>query len=58
MLPPDHQGAVPRHLPTAQVTAPRNPYPWEGIAMIGGVLAFFLAGLLLRKGRKLDLPAT
>ncbi len=43
---------------TAQVTAPQTPYRWERIAMIGGVLAFFLAGLVLRKGRKLDLPAT
>ena len=45
-------------IPTAQVTAPQTPYRWERIAMIGGVLAFFLAGLVLRKGRKLDLPAT
>jgi thiol:disulfide interchange protein DsbD len=29
---------------------------WEGVAILGGVLAFFLAGSLLRKGRKLDLP--
>jgi thiol:disulfide interchange protein DsbD len=45
-------------IPTAQVAAPQTPYPWERFAMIGGVLAFFLAGLVLRKGRKLDLPAT
>jgi thiol:disulfide interchange protein DsbD len=45
-------------IPAAQVAAPQTPYPWERIAMIGGVLAFFLAGLVLRKGRKLDLPAT
>ena len=45
-------------IPTAQVSAPQTPYRWERIAMIGGVLAFFLAGLVLRKGRKLDLPAT
>jgi thiol:disulfide interchange protein DsbD len=43
--------------PTPQVVAPSTPYPWERIAMIGGVLAFFLAGLVLRRGRKLDLPA-
>jgi thiol:disulfide interchange protein DsbD len=30
---------------------------WEGIAIIGGAFAFLLAGLLLRKGRHLDLPA-
>jgi thiol:disulfide interchange protein DsbD len=45
-------------IPTAQVVAPSTPHPWERIAMIGGVLAFFLAGLVLRRGRKLDLPAT
>ena len=33
-------------------------HPWEGIAIIGGALAFLLAGLLLRKGRRLDLPAS
>jgi thioredoxin:protein disulfide reductase len=31
--------------------------PWEGVAILGGSFAFLLAGLLLRKGRKLDLPA-
>ena len=31
--------------------------PWVGIAIVGGGSAFFLAGLLLRKGRRLDLPA-
>jgi thioredoxin:protein disulfide reductase len=46
--------------PTAgALNAPPNipPYPWEGIAIIGGALAFLLAGLVLRKGRKLDVPA-
>ena len=33
------------------------PYPWEGIAIIGGACAFLLAGLVLRKGRKLDIPS-
>jgi len=33
------------------------PYPWESIAIIGGACAFLLAGLMLRKGRKLDVPA-
>jgi thioredoxin:protein disulfide reductase len=32
------------------------PRPWERVAILGGGLAFLLAGLLLRKGRKLDLP--
>jgi thioredoxin:protein disulfide reductase len=45
-------------IPATQVAAPSTPYRWERIAMIGGVLAFFLAGLVLRRGRKLDLPAT
>ncbi|HEY0748205.1 MAG TPA: protein-disulfide reductase DsbD domain-containing protein [Steroidobacteraceae bacterium] len=31
--------------------------PWEGLAIVGGGIAFLLAGLVLRKGRKLDLPA-
>lgn len=29
---------------------------WEGYAISAGVLAFFLAGLTLRKGRRLDAP--
>jgi thiol:disulfide interchange protein DsbD len=33
------------------------PYPWQGIAIIGGALGFLLAGLVLRKGRRLDVPA-
>jgi thiol:disulfide interchange protein DsbD len=32
-------------------------HPWEGVAILSGGLAFLLAGLLLRKGRRLDLPA-
>jgi thiol:disulfide interchange protein DsbD len=34
-----------------------QPHGWEGIAIVGGGLAFLLAGLLLRKGRRLDTPA-
>jgi thioredoxin:protein disulfide reductase len=30
---------------------------WEAVAIVGGLLAFLVAGLLLRKGRKLALPA-
>src|SRR5271170_4787955 len=41
-------------LPGATVAAPSHP--WEGMAILGGVLAFLLAGLVLRKGRKLDMP--
>jgi thiol:disulfide interchange protein DsbD len=40
----------------ATVAAPAA-HPWEGIAILGGALAFLLAGFSLRKGRKLDLPA-
>jgi thioredoxin:protein disulfide reductase len=34
-----------------------SPRPWQRVAILGGGVAFLLAGLLLRKGRKLDLPA-
>ena len=30
---------------------------WEAVAIVGGMLAFLVAGLVLRKGRKLELPA-
>jgi thiol:disulfide interchange protein DsbD len=33
------------------------PHPWEGVAILAGGVAFLCAGLLLRKGRNLDLPA-
>jgi thiol:disulfide interchange protein DsbD len=33
-----------------------QPHPWEGIAIISGGLAFLLAGFVLRKGRRLDMP--
>jgi len=29
---------------------------WEGMAILAGILAFLLAGLVLRKDRKLDIP--
>jgi thiol:disulfide interchange protein DsbD len=32
-------------------------HPWEVVAILGGGFAFLMAGLLLRKGRKLDIPA-
>ena len=44
-------------IPTEQIVAPSTPFRWERIAMIGGLLAFLLAGLVLRRGRKLELPA-
>jgi thiol:disulfide interchange protein len=41
--------------PAAVVETPSHA--WEGIAIVSGAFAFLLAGLLLRKGRRLDLPA-
>jgi thioredoxin:protein disulfide reductase len=41
----------------AQPEAAAPAHPWEGIAIIAGACAFLLAGLVLRKGRKLELPA-
>jgi thiol:disulfide interchange protein DsbD len=38
----------------AAVASPAHP--WEGLAIVAGALAFFLAGLVLRKGRRLELP--
>jgi thioredoxin:protein disulfide reductase len=38
-------------------TTVARQHPWEGYAIIGGALAFFLAGVLLRKGRRLESPA-
>jgi thiol:disulfide interchange protein DsbD len=51
--------------PITQVLSPDHPvaaaavasHPWEAVAIVGGGFSFLLAGLLLRKGRKLDLPA-
>lgn len=42
---------------SAPVAANAPPYPWESIAIIAGAFAFLLAGLVLKKGRKLDIPA-
>ena len=42
---------------TSPVAVSVPPYPWEGIAIIGGACAFLLAGWVLRKGRKLDIPS-
>lgn len=39
------------------VETPPTSHRWEGLAILGGAFAFLLAGLLLRKGRKLELPA-
>jgi thiol:disulfide interchange protein len=54
------------YLPITKVLFPESaapsmvqspPHLWEGIAIGGGAFAFLIAGLLLRKGRRLDLPA-
>jgi thiol:disulfide interchange protein DsbD len=42
----------------AAVAAAPQPHRWVGVAILGGCFAFLLAGLLLRKDRKLELPAT
>ena len=41
----------------APTAAPSSPPSWEWVAIGGGFFAFLLAGLLLRKGRTLPLPA-
>jgi len=47
---PDSAAAAP--------VARAEPHAWEGVAILGGGFAFLLAGLLLRKGRRLDTPAS
>lgn len=43
--------------PQAIDSAPQAPgRPWEVAAILGGTGAFLMAGLLLRKGRRLELP--
>jgi thiol:disulfide interchange protein DsbD len=44
------------HRPPAAAATPVSR-PWESAGILGGLLAFLLAGALLRKGRTLDLPA-
>jgi thiol:disulfide interchange protein DsbD len=53
--PPISKVIFPEH---ASPAASPAPHPWEGVAILAGGLAFLLAGLLLRKGRELDLPAS
>jgi thiol:disulfide interchange protein DsbD len=52
--PPITKVIFPEHAISAAVPA---SHPWEGYAILAGGVAFLLAGLLLRKGRQLDLPA-
>jgi thiol:disulfide interchange protein DsbD len=44
---------------TGSSAAPHSvpPYRWETIAILGGAFAFLIAGMILRKGRKLEVPA-
>jgi thiol:disulfide interchange protein DsbD len=53
--PPISKVLFPEHAALGGV-APAS-HPWMGVAIVGGGFAFLLAGLTLRKGRKLDLPA-
>jgi len=54
--PPITKVIFPGDVPAPLLQAPPH-HPWEGIAILAGVLSFLLAGLVLRKGRKLDSPA-
>jgi thiol:disulfide interchange protein DsbD len=57
--PPITKVLFPLTTPTQAPTpiAAATSHPWEGIAIIAGVLAYLLAGLVLRRGRELDTPA-
>jgi thioredoxin:protein disulfide reductase len=52
--PPITKVLFPHGTPTATAAAPHS---WVGVAILAGILAFLLAGAMLRKGRKLELPA-
>jgi thioredoxin:protein disulfide reductase len=52
--PPITKVLLPQH---AAAAAPPASHRWQGVAILGGGFAYLGAGLLLRKGRKLDLPA-
>jgi thioredoxin:protein disulfide reductase len=54
--PPIVKVIFPTAAPSAQPPT-LNHHPWEGFAILGGGLSYLLAGLILRKGRKLDTPA-
>jgi thiol:disulfide interchange protein DsbD len=53
--PPITKVLFPQH--AAGLGAAPVSHPWVGAAILAGGFAFLLAGLTLRKGRKLDLPA-
>src|ERR1700680_1100363 len=52
--PPITKVLLPGHAAPAATPA---QHPWEGVAILAGGFGFLFAGLLLRKGRNLDLPA-
>ena len=52
--PPISKVLFPQKAASAPVPA---SHPWMAVAILGGGFAFLFAGLTLRKGRKLDLPA-
>ncbi len=52
--PPITKVLFPEHAASAAISA---SHPWVGAAILAGGFAFLLAGLTLRKGRKLELPA-
>jgi thioredoxin:protein disulfide reductase len=54
--PPITKVIFPEHAAASGVAS--AAHPWEGVAILGGGFSFLFAGLLLRKGRKLDLPAS
>ena len=56
VLSADHQSRLSHHGITPRCRQV-PPYPWESAAIVAGAFAFLLAGLVLRKGRKLDIPA-
>jgi thiol:disulfide interchange protein DsbD len=47
----------PRAAPSARAQSAQPDHPWEVYGILGGALAFLLAGLLLKKGRRIDTPA-
>ncbi len=56
MLSAHHQSGFSGRCHSAGRSRHACPTPGKVMAILGGVLAFLLAGLVLRKGRKLDIP--
>lgn len=36
----------------------KEPFPWQSIAMVGGIVGFFIAGLVLRRARRIPTPTS